>query len=91
MLESNSILFRYLYLVKRKEASRSLNFKFRYNDDVLSLNNSLDRTYQIEHEIKDNRDTVQAASYLDLQLEIDSEWRLSTKLYDKEMISIFPL
>ena len=59
---------------------------FRYNDDVLSLNNSFDRTYQIEHEIKDNRDTDQSASYLDLQLEINSEGRLRTELYDKEMI-----
>ena len=31
------------------------------------------------------------ASYLDLPLEIDSEWRLRTKLYDKEIISIYPL
>jgi hypothetical protein len=46
----------------------------------------------IEHEIKDNRDTDKSASYLDIQLQIDSsEGRLRTERYDKEMISIFPL
>jgi hypothetical protein len=37
----------------------------------------------IELEIKDNTDTDMSASYLDLHLEIDSEGRLRTKLYDK--------
>jgi hypothetical protein len=42
-----------------------------------SLNNSVDRTYQIEHEIKDNRDTDKSASYHDIQLQLDgSEGRL---------------
>ena len=36
------------------------------------------------------KDTDRSASYLDLHLEIDSEGRLRTKLYDKEMILIFP-
>jgi hypothetical protein len=44
-----------------------------------------------ELEIKDTTDTDRSASYLDLHLEIDSEGRLRTKLYDKETISIFPL
>jgi hypothetical protein len=37
----------------------------------------------IELEIKDTTDTDMSASYLDLHLEIDSEGRLRTKLYDK--------
>jgi hypothetical protein len=54
--------------------------KYRYIDDVLSLNNSrfgdfVDRIYRIELEIKDTTDTDRSASYLDLHLEIDSEGR----------------
>jgi len=33
--------------------------------------------------IKDTTDTEMYASYLDLHLEIDSEWRLRTKISDK--------
>jgi hypothetical protein len=85
-------------LIKKnqKKLARSFSFTFRYIDDVLSLNNSrfddfVDRIYSIELEIEDTTDTDRSASYLDLHLEIDSEGRLRTKLYDKEMISIFPL
>jgi len=34
-------------------------------------------------EIKDTTDTARSASYLDLNIEIGSEDRLRTKLYDK--------
>jgi hypothetical protein len=51
----------------------------------------VDRIYPIELEIKDTTDTDSSASYLDLHLEIDSEGRLRTKFYTKEIISIFPL
>jgi hypothetical protein len=59
---------------------------FNFIDYVLSLNNSrlgdcVARIYLIELEIKDITD--RSASYLDLHLEIDSEGRLRTKLYDK--------
>jgi hypothetical protein len=59
-----------------KKLSRSFNFKFRYIDDVLSLNNSkfadfVDRIYPTELEIKDTTDTDRSASYLDLHLDID--------------------
>ena len=37
----------------------------------------------IELDIKDTIDTDTSASYLDLHLDIDSEGRLRTKLYDK--------
>jgi len=73
-----------------------LNFTFRYIDDVLSLNNSrfgdyVDHIYPIELEIKYTTDTDRSASYLDLHLEIDSEWQLRTKLYDKRDYFNFPI
>jgi hypothetical protein len=43
----------------------------------------VNRTYPSELDIKDTTDTARCASYLDLHLEIDSEYRLGTKLYDK--------
>ena len=78
-----------------KKLARSFNFSFRYIDDVLSLNNSrfgdfVDRIYLIELEIMDTTDTDKSPSYLDLILEIDSEGRLRTKLYDKrDELSIY--
>ena len=77
-----------LHKKNEKKLARSFNFTFRYIDDVLSLNNSrfcefVDRNYTIELEIKDTTDTDRYASYLDLYLEIDSEGRLGTKIYDK--------
>jgi hypothetical protein len=51
-------------LLKKNEKTlaRSINFAFRYIDDVLSLNNSrfcdfVDRIYRIELEIKDTTDS----------------------------------
>ena len=79
-----------------KKLARSFNFTFRYIDDVLSLNNSrfgdfVDRIYPIELEIKDTTDTDRSDSYLDLRLEVDSEGRLRTTLYDRRDDSNFPL
>ena len=79
-----------------KKLARSFNFTFRYIDDVLSLNNSrlgdfVDRIYPIELEIKDTTDTDRSASYLDLHLEIDSEGRFRTQLYDKRDDFNFPI
>jgi hypothetical protein len=59
--------------------------------DVLSLNNSVDRIYPIENEIKDTTERDRSGSYLDLHLEIDNEGRLSTKLYDKRDDNNFPI
>ena len=61
-------------------------------DDVLLLNNSrvgylVDRIYPIELEIKDDTDAYRSASYLD----IGSEGRLRTKLYDKRYYLNFPI
>jgi hypothetical protein len=50
----------------------------------------VDRIYPIELEIKDTTHTDTSASYLDLHLEIDSEGRLRTKLYDKRDDFNFP-
>jgi hypothetical protein len=77
-----------LFNKTEKMLGRSFNFPIPYIDDVLSLNNSrfgdfVDRIYPIELEIKDTTDTARSASYLDLQLEIESEGRLRTKLFDK--------
>jgi hypothetical protein len=47
------------------------------------LGDFVDRIYSIELEIKDITDTDRSASHLDLNLEIDNEGRLRTKLYDK--------
>ena len=51
----------------------------------------VDCIYLIELEIKDTTDTDRSASYLDLHLEIDSEGRLGTKLYDKRDDFNFPI
>ena len=45
----------------------------------------------IELEIKDTTDTDKSASYLDLHLEIDTEGRLRTKLYDNRDDFNFPI
>jgi hypothetical protein len=76
----------------KKKLVRSFNFTFRYIDDVLSLNNSrfgdfVDRIYHIELEIKETTNTDRFASYL----EIDSEGRLRTKLYNKRDDFNFPI
>jgi hypothetical protein len=73
-----------------KKLARSFNFTFRYIDDVLSLNNSRFGDLPIEIEIKDTTDTDTSTSYIDLHLEIDSEGRLRTKLYDKRDDFNFP-
>jgi hypothetical protein len=79
-----------------KKVARSFNFTSRYIDDVLSLNNSRfgdfdDRIYPIVLGKKDTTDTDMSASYLDLQLALDSEGRLRTKLYDKRDDFIFSI
>ena len=79
-----------------KKLARSFNFRFRYIDDVLLLNNSrfggfVDRIYLIELEIKDTTDTDRSASYLHIHIEIDSEGWLRTQLYDKRDDFNFPI
>ena len=79
-----------------KKLARFFNLTFRYIDDVLSLNNSkfgdfVDRIYPIELEIKDTTDTDKSSSYLGIHLEIGSDGRLRTKLYDKRDDFNFPI
>jgi hypothetical protein len=52
---------------------------------------AIGRIYPIELEIKDTTDTNTSASYHNLHLEIDSEGRLRTKLYDKRDDFNFPI
>ena len=80
----------------KKKLAQSFDFTFHYIDDVLSLNNSwfgdfVNFIYPIELEIKDTTDTDKSASYFGLHLEIDSEGRLRTKLYDKRDYFNFPI
>ena len=79
-----------------KKLVRSFNFMFRYIDDVFSPNNSrfgdfVDSSYPIELEIKDTTNTDRSPSYLDLHLDIDSGWRIRTKLSDKRDNFNFPI
>jgi hypothetical protein len=71
-----------------KKLTRSFNVAFRYSNDVLSLHNSkfgdfVYQIYPIELEIEDTINIPSSVSYFDLHLEIDSERRLRTKIYDK--------
>jgi hypothetical protein len=69
---------------------------FCCTDDVFSRNISkfsgfVDRIYPIELEVKDITDTDRSASYLDLQLEIDSEGWLRMNIFDKRNYFNFPI
>jgi hypothetical protein len=80
----------------KKKLTRSINFTIRFIDDVLSLNNSrfgdfVDRIYATKLDIKDTTVTDRSASSLDLHLEIASDGRLRTKLYDKRYDFNFPI
>ena len=55
------------------------------------LGDFVDHIYPIDPEIKDTTDTDRSVSYRDLHLEIDSERRLRTKLYDKKDDFNFPI
>ena len=85
-----------LFSSNEKTVAKSFNFTYRYIDDVLSLNNPkfsdyLDAIYPSELEIKDTTESSNSASYLDLQLEYDSQKRLCLKLYDKRDDFNFPI
>jgi hypothetical protein len=77
-------------LVKDKKIhdARAFNFTYRYNDDVLSINNSrfaefLPLTYPPELAVKETTDTASSASSLEEYLEFDESFQLSTTIYDK--------
>ena len=84
----NSYFIKGLLRNYEKNLAQYFNFLSPYIDDVLPLTNSrfggfVDSIYPIELQIKDTTDKDRHASYLALQLDIDSEWWLSTKRYDK--------
>ena len=71
-----------------KKLAVSFNHTFRYIDDVLSINNNnfhnyVHLIYPDELDIKDTTESDNSASYLDILLNIDSNGRLTTSLYDK--------
>jgi hypothetical protein len=72
----------------KKKLTVSFNHTFRYIDDVLSINNHnfhnyVHLIYPDEFEIKDTTESDKSASYLDILLNIDTNGRLTTSLYDK--------
>ena len=70
---------------KDKKLAVSFNLTYRYIDDVLLINNHnhVHLIYPDELEIKDTTESDSCASYLDILLNIDSDGRLTTTLYDK--------
>jgi hypothetical protein len=71
-----------------KKLAVSFNHTFRYIDDVLSINNHnfhnyVHLIYLTELEINDTTESDKPASYLDILLNIESNGRLTTSLYDK--------
>ena len=72
----------------KKQLVSQFNFKYRYVDDVLSINNPyfqnyLGQMYPAEFEIIDMIESNTSASYLDLLLSIGRDGQLRTSLYDK--------
>jgi hypothetical protein len=49
------------------------------------------RIFLIELDIKDTTDTARSTSYIDKHIEIESEGRLRTKIYDKRDDFNFPI
>jgi hypothetical protein len=89
-------LFLYLYSKtftrpKKNLLLRPSNSKFRYTEDVLSINNNqlhsyVDSIYPNELEIKDTTEWSTSASYLDVHvlLKLDTNDKITTQLYDKQ-------
>jgi hypothetical protein len=75
----------------KKKLAVSFNHTFRYKDDALSINNHnfhnfVHLIYADKLEIKETTESNKSASYLDILLNIYSNGRLTTTLYDKCMI-----
>jgi hypothetical protein len=88
-------LFRNCYRIITKKLAVSFNHTFRCIDDVLFINNNnfhnyVHLIYPDEHKIKDTTESDKSASYLDNLLNIDSNGRLTTSLYDKRDYFDFP-
>ena len=82
-------LYRNCYGIKtKKKLAVYFNLTYRYIDDVLSINNDnfhnyVHLIYPDELAIKDTTESDRCASYLNILLNIDSDGRLTTTLYDK--------
>ena len=88
MLYSEYFMLQKLLRDKNKKLAVSFNLTYRYIDDVLSINNHnfhnyVHLIYPDDLEIKDTTESDRCASYLDILLNIDSNGRLTTTLYDK--------
>jgi hypothetical protein len=75
-------------MANNKKLAVSFNHTFTYIDDVLSINNHnfhnyVHLIYSDELKIKDTIESDKSASYLDILLNIDSNGRLTTSIYDK--------
>ena len=79
-----------LHKKNEKKLARSFNFTFCFIDNVLSLNNYRCGDF-VELEVRNTTDTDRSVSHLDIHIEIDSERRLRTKLYDKRDDFNFPI
>lgn len=85
-------------LVKSKQihTARKFNLSFRYIDDLISFNNAkineyLHLIYPSELEIKETSESLSSVSYLDLRIEVDTNGKLHTNLYDKRDDFNFPI
>ena len=58
---------------------------------IISYCDYFDCIYSIDIEIEDTENTVRSASYLNIHLDIYSDDRLRTKLYDKRDYLNFPI
>ena len=75
-----------LFSAGRKRPASQFNFRYRYIDDVLSINypdfeNDLGQLYPPEPEIKDTKSSNTSAFYLGLLLSIGRDVQLRTSLY----------
>ena len=70
----------YMYYISNNQSKEQLS------SYVIDSTINWKTQYLIKYKIKDTTDTDIYASYLDLHLEIDSEERSRTKLYDIEKI-----
>ena len=83
---------------KKKYIALSFNHTYRYIDDVLSLSNSkfyyycnINLIYPQDLEIKNTTESTNSSSFLDLQINIDKNDQLYTKLYNKSDNFNFPI
>ena len=79
---------KFLLSTERKQLASRFNFRYRYIDDVLSINNPefenyLGQMYPVELEIKYMTESNTSLSYLDLLLSIGRNGQLHISIYDK--------